>query len=365
MDRKTLDRRVGRVLGAAKGAESILLANTGSEDPNFIYMTDLLGGLFEGSYLLITKSRVTLFTSPLEYEMAVGQLNGMIGVVNLDSKEKVGLLKKELRGKDIGFNGSFVPYNMYMRLRKGLGIHGLVDTSAAFEAARRVKDSLEISRIREANRITKRAIAEVQKGLKLGVTEREVAAEFDSLILKMGADGTSFSSIVSFGKNAALPHHAPDDTRLKYGDFVLMDVGVKCSNYCSDVTRTMIFGSDTGRIKDLEKKERIISIVKEAQRMAIASIKEGIRGDKPHLIAENHINTSDGGAYKGTFIHSLGHSIGIEVHDGSGRFLAPGSKLILKPGMVTSVEPGIYIPGFGGARFEDDIVVTKDGAEIL
>ena len=201
--------------------------------------------------------------------------------------------------------------------------------------------------------------------MKVGVSEKQVAAEFDSLILKFGADGTSFPSIVCFGRNAALPHHSPDHTRLKYGDFVLIDVGVKLDNYCSDVTRTIIFGTEKGRIKDYDRKAEILKTVKDAQSMAIKSIREGQIGEKPHLIAEKHINSVGGGRYKGMFIHSLGHSIGIEVHDGSGRFLSPGSKLVLKQGMVTSVEPGIYIPGFGGARFEDDIVVKKNGAMIL
>ena len=108
--------------------------------------------------------------------------------------------------------------------------------SKAFDKARQIKDSGEIKRIKDANKITKRAVAEVQKGSKVGMTEKQAAAEFDSLILRLGVDGTSFPSIVCFGKNAALLlHHSPDHTKLKYGDFVLIDVGVKLDNYCSDV----------------------------------------------------------------------------------------------------------------------------------
>ena len=364
-DKNALRNRVAKVFKATNRLRNILIVNTSSEDPNFIYMTDLLGGLFEGSLLLVSDSAVTLFTSPLEYELAKEQLRNGIKIVNLDRKEKVELLVKALKGKIVGINGSFVPYETYRHLKKRLKVKRFVDVSAAFEKARQVKDAQEIRRIKNANRITKKAIADTQKALKVGMTEKEAAAMFDSLILKHGADGTSFPSIVCFGRNAALPHHSPDRTKLRYGDFVLIDVGVKLDNYCSDVTRTMIFGTDKSRIKDYNKKVQILKTVKDAQSLAIKSIKEGQIGEKPHLIAERHINSVDNGRYKGTFIHSLGHSIGIEVHDGSGRFLTPGSKLVLKPGMVTSVEPGIYIPGFGGARFEDDIVVTRNGAIVL
>lgn len=359
-----LGARARKVLKEAK-IGLVLLLNTNAEDPNFIYATGLLGGLFEGNLLLITRKGITLFTSPLEYELAKEQLRGGIRVVNLDSKEKLGILISQVKGKTVGINGNFVPYNSYRRVKKKLKIRRAVDVSQAFEKARAVKERDEISRIRHANRITKAAITMVQKSLKVGMSEKEVAAMFDSLILKMGADATAFPSIVCFGKNAALPHHGPDNTRLKYGDFVLIDVGVKVKNYCSDVTRTMIFGNDAGRIKDYAKKKRIIEVVKEAQRLALLTIRAGVKGEKPHVTAQKYIDSADKGAYKGTFIHSLGHSIGIEVHDGSGRFLSAGSKMVLKAGMVSSVEPGIYIPGFGGARFEDDIMVTKKGYKIL
>ncbi len=363
MDKKTLRIRLGRVFSGAGGLKQIIITNTNSADPNFIYMTDLVGGLFEWSVLLITRTEVTLFTSPLEYELAREQLKNGIKIVNLDSKKKMDLLIRSVKGRKVGINSSFVPYSTYVHLKKRLKVKGFVDVSGAFELARQVKGPDELNRIAAANKITKKAIALVQRRLRIGMTEREAAAEFDTTILKLGADGVSFPSIVCFGKNAALPHHGPDDTRLKRGDFVLIDVGVKLHNYCSDVTRTIIFGKSQG--KDYERKLELLNTVKEAQKAAIESIKEGRKGDAPHVIAENYINSAFDGRYKGTFIHSLGHSIGIEVHDGSGRFLSPGSRLVLKSGMVSSVEPGIYVPGFGGARFEDDIVVTKGGARIL
>lgn len=363
MNRKTLRSRLGKVFSRAGSLKQIVITNTNSADPNFLYLTDLSGGLFEWSMLLATRNEVTLFTSPLEYELAREQLGDSIKVVNLDKKEKLDILISKVKGRIVGINSEFVPYNTYVHLKKRLGVKKFVDVSEAFELARQIKDPEELRRIASANKITKAAIAMVQKRLVEGMTEKAAAAEFESAILELGADGVSFPSIVCFGKNAALPHHGPDNTRLKKGDFVLIDVGVRLHNYCSDVTRTMIF-SKAGK-EDYKRKLELLNTVKEAQEIAIKSIKEGRKGEAPHVIAENYINSAFAGRYKGTFIHSLGHSIGIEVHDGSGRFLSPGSRLILKSGMVTSVEPGIYVPGFGGARFEDDIVVTKGGARIL
>jgi Xaa-Pro aminopeptidase len=349
----------------AIGLNAILLVNTNSEDPNFVYMTDFTSGIFESSMLLLERRNgtVTLFTSPLEYGTAMAQKPKGMTVVNVDSKTKLDLLKRKISGKAIGINADFLPYGYYLRIKKRYAPKKLTSVSDAFTAVRLVKSDAEIARIRKGSTITKKAIEIARKSLREGMTEKELAAIFENAIRTLGADGTAFSTIVCFGKNAALPHHMPDNTKLKYGDFVLMDVGAKVDNYCSDVTRTFLFGSDRKTIPDYDKKMAVISTVKEAQSLAIKSIKEGVLANKPHMVAQEHIERANGGIYKGKFTHALGHSVGIEVHDGPG--LWPGAKFRLKAGTVTSVEPGIYIEGFGGARIEDDVVVTKNGAAIL
>ncbi|MDE1861085.1 MAG: aminopeptidase P family protein [Candidatus Micrarchaeota archaeon] len=365
MKAATLRERVDKVFKNTPGINRILLVNTNSQDPNFIYLTDFTSGLFEGSFLLVTKAGVTLFTYPLEYETAKQQAVRGMRIVNMDSEKKFRLLESEIKGAKIGVNERFVPYRSYKNLKKRLKPKSIVDVSEAFSKARETKDSEEIKRIREGARITKKAVSEMQKRLKAGMTERELAIEFDSLMLRLGSERPSFPTIVCFGANAALPHHMPDNTRLKYGDFVLIDAGAVVKNYASDITRTMLFGKDKGRVKEYGKKLAMLNTVKAAQSKAISAIKQGAKGGKIHMIAQNIIDKADNGTYKGTFIHALGHSIGIEVHDGYGRFLSPKSSLVLKDGMVTSVEPGIYLPGFGGVRFEDDVLVTKNGPVIL
>jgi Xaa-Pro dipeptidase len=155
-----------------------------------------------------------------------------------------------------------------------------------------------------------------------------------------------------------MPHHFPDGTsRLRRGDFILIDAGAKIENYCSDITRTFVFGG-----AGTKQQREMIGIVMEAQREAIARIRSGRNGKQIHLMAEKYINSAQHGKYKGRFMHGLGHSLGLEDHDGPG--LSKQSNK-LREGMVVTVEPGIYINGFGGVRIEDDVLVTQHGCEIL
>ncbi len=365
LSEKTVKARLKDIFAhqKAKGLDSILIVNTDNEDPNFIYMTDFRSGIFEQSFLLLERHGMTLFTSPLEYETALKQKSGSMRVINVDSKKKLELLKRKISGKTIGINAGFMPYSYYLSIRKRYSVKKMVDVSDAFVSVRLVKTPMEVERIRKGSSITKKAIEVSRRALKIGMTEKQLCTIFENALKSLGADGTAFSTIVCFGKNAALPHHMPDGTKLRYGDFVLIDAGAKIDNYCSDVTRTFIFGNYKKKIPDFEKKMAVINTVKEAQKLAIKSIKEGVLGSKPHLVAQTRIDTANGGVYKGKFTHALGHSVGIEVHDGPG--LWPSAKFKLKAGTVTSVEPGIYIVGFGGARIEDDILVTKNGAVVL
>lgn len=189
------------------------------------------------------------------------------------------------------------------------------------------------------------------------MTELQLAARFDFLQMGLGASSTSFNTIVCFGSNAAEPHHASGNRKLRKGDIVLIDAGGKFSNYCSDITRTFVFGK-----KANPRQARMIGTVAKAQKLAIGMIRRGVNGKNVHFAAKAFIDSAERGIYKDRFIHSLGHSIGIDVHDGLG--LGPQDN-ILKAGMVVSVEPGIYVPGFGGARIEDDVLVTENGCEVL
>ncbi len=360
--RKQLKERLGRIFASCKGVDRIVLVNTSEKDPNFKYLTGFKGGIFEGDILMVDRKGLTLYTSALEYETARRQGFSGLRIVKMEDAETTrALLLGALKGKRIGINGSFLPYSTCVRLKKRYRPRRIVDVSDAFLKARMIKDAEELANIGNAARITRAALERIRKDFRAGVTERYVARRFDDISEGLGSEGPSFETIVSFGKNAALPHHKPDDTKLKKEDFVLIDAGATVNNYCSDMTRTFIFGGKGG--KGYKEKAEMLKIVKEAQKKAIRYIRPGRIGSEVDKVARSYLYAVDKGKYKDRFIHALGHSVGIEVHDGEG--FSPHSKLKLKKNMVITVEPGVYVTDFGGARFEDDIVITKKGCKII
>ncbi|MDE1832991.1 MAG: aminopeptidase P family protein [Candidatus Micrarchaeota archaeon] len=355
--------RLGRVFDNAK-VGAILLANTNYTDSNFLYLTGLPAATLEGYMLVADRRRVTVLVNVLDYEIAKENSPRGVRVVKWQTREEIRrALKRLLKGKVVGVNGDFIPMDFARRLKKASGARRLVDVSDAFTKARVIKDAEEVRSISIANRIIKSALREIPRHLKPGVTEKEIAAKIAYLMMSKGADSPSFPSIVSFGSNTALPHHMPDGTRLVPNSLVLMDVGARYNNYCSDVTRTLIFKPDRKSAK-YKKMAEIYGIVKRAQEMATARIRVGAVAGDVHRVAGDYINSAAKGTYKGKFTHALGHSLGIDVHDGGIGF-APGYKEKLRPGMIITNEPGIYVVGFGGVRIEDDILVTTEGAKIL
>jgi Xaa-Pro dipeptidase len=353
-----LKNRISKIIKDSS-VDCILLLNTNIIDPNFHYVTGFTSGVFEGTATLIKKTGVTVFASKLEYETAEKEAIPGIGVKHSEIQNET--LLKEIKGKELGINAEFLPYNYFYNIKKNYEPSKIIDVSNNFAAARIIKDDIEINKIKKAVKITKTAMLQIQKDFKEGVTELEIAGKFDYISSKLGSQGPSFETIVCFGKNSALPHHSPGLTKLKNGDIVLIDAGARYENYCSDMTRTFIYKASKG--KDRDKKREIYDVVKTAQAKAIDAIKKGAVGNDIDKIARDYINNFGNGKYRGKFIHSLGHSVGIEVHDGKG--FQPGSKLKLKPGMVITVEPGVYVDDFGGVRIEDDVLVTSDGAEVL
>ncbi len=360
---RSIAGRLERIFRNAK-ADRILITNTTLKDSNFVYLTGLYGSAFESSILIADRKKATLITTVLEYDVAKKVCPKEVKVIAASARHRtMEVLAKQLRGKTVGINGAFLPYNLYKRIKKISKAKRLVDVSEAFSAARQIKDNEEIELMRKANRIALKAFAGIQKYLKAGVTEKGTAEAFDGLMKRYGADGPSFPTIVCFGANAAVPHHVPENTRLTKNSFVLIDAGALYHGYCSDVTRTFIFKPDK-RSQKYRSMLDMYNTVKGAQALALKSIKPGVKCEDPHLLAMNFINGAFNGRYKDRFIHGLGHPIGLEVHD-LGPSLRPGEKRKIKENMVVSDEPGIYINGFGGVRIEDDVLVTKNGGKFI
>lgn len=228
-----------------------------------------------------------------------------------------------------------------------------------FKMSRSIKDEKEIEKIEKACELGDKAFESILKKIKLGITEKELSFEIEFFIKQNGAD-LSFSIIVAFGKNSSVPHHQTSDKRLTTNDqLILMDFGVRLENYCSDMTRTIFFG------KPADKQKNIYETVLKAQQKAVEFITSAIKIGKATKASEVDKVVREYIVSKGysTIPHSLGHGIGLEVHESP--HLSPKSKDTLKMGMVFSIEPGIYIPGFGGVRIEDLFVLEKNGLRQL
>lgn len=229
-----------------------------------------------------------------------------------------------------------------------------VNTSLAVDTVRGIKDEEEREKMRAASRINDQAMAELKKLVHPGVTEREIADQLLGIYQNLGAEGFSFDPLVAFGANAADPHHGPDDTVLKEGDVVLFDVGCIKDGYCADMTRSFYFGS----VSDTHRE--IYEIVKAANEAAIAKVKPGIPLKELDAAARDLITAK---GYGPQFNHRLGHFIGLCVHEFGDVSSVNETKAV--PGMVFSIEPGIYLVGDTGVRIEDLVLVTEDGCEVL
>ncbi|MGI0131313.1 MAG: M24 family metallopeptidase [Thermoplasmata archaeon] len=340
--------------------DAILLANSIEPhlDQTFFYVFDVPAGLFEGSIAIAHRDgELDVFSSPLEAETAqeAAKRDPHARVHVAGREETVAAVRKLLGEKsDLGLNFRELTHEWFLRLDKSFPGTKWVDTSNAIRRARVTKDANEIELLRRAGDIGSRVGREIPGLLKAGMSELELAAELEYRMNRFGASGRSFSTIVAFGPHSAEPHYAPAETKLKAGDSIVCDFGAYHRRYASDITRSFHFGRRDDEMKKVHEK------VQEAQTAALAAVRPGAPSKEVHLAAQKVIDDSP---WKGRLTHGVGHSIGLVVHDGWA--YGPTAEDPLEVGMAITVEPGIYLPGHGGVRIEDDIVVTKSGYEFL
>lgn len=362
MERRWVQRRVKAIFESidqkARTAPDVVLFHNDTDprlDMGFFYVTGLVSGIYEGSTAIChAGGTVDALVSPLEESSARRAGGFRIHVPSAKKPEKKLLANLTGRAKTIGVNASELTYAGYRRLKRALPKAKFVDVSAAVLEARMTKDAEEIAHIREACRIASRVADKIPSWLRKGVRESQVAAEIAYEGGRLGAQSNSFDTIAAFGENSAEPHYTELSRRLKRNEFALFDFGFRFNRYCSDITRTFFFG------RPRRKDRRMYDTVHDAQAAAFDLVKPGAKGKIIHEAAENVINATE---FKNTFIHGLGHGLGLAVHDGGG--FNGRSELELKPGMVMTVEPGVYLRGYGGVRIEDDVLMTPRGHEIL
>ncbi len=240
------------------------------------------------------------------------------------------------------------------RMKAALPVQVWTPLGTKIDDLRQIKTEEELTYLARAEEIGDKAFEKLLKVVKPGMTELEVAAELEYLMKKEGAEDLSFNTIIASGLNSSMPHAIPGYKKLEVGDFVTCDFGCKYKGYCSDMTRTFVLG------KASEKQKEIYNVVLKAQLAGLAAVKAGVSGSSVDKISRDIIAEAGYGEYFG---HGLGHSVGLFIHE-SPR-LSPSDDTILQAGMIETVEPGIYVPGFGGVRIEDMVVVTEDGCRNL
>ena len=263
-------------------------------------------------------------------------------------------LAGKLGAQRIGFEADHVAVAAAERLRSYLPDAELVPTSGLVEGLRRVKEPDELARIREAARLADEGLAYILERVEPGRTERELAIMLESHMRLAGAEAVSFPSIVAAAERSALPHAHPTDRTVEEGRFLLFDLGCVFEGYCSDMTRTVVVGHADDRHRE------IYELVAAAQQAGLDALSPGRTGAEVDGAARDLIAAA---GYGEAFGHSLGHGVGLEIHEAP--TLRSTSTDVLEPGHVVTVEPGIYLPGWGGVRIEDLTVVTGGGAETL
>ena len=324
---------------------------------DFTNVTYLTGFTGDDSYLLLRRDGDVILSDP-RYTTQLGeQCPGLDLHIRPPGGPMLQALVKTASAAKIrrlGIEGDSMTVALRDRIAEKLPRAELRTTSQLVEQFRVVKDKGEVTQLKEAVRQAERAFAVLRASLRPEKTEKQVADELESQLRQFGADGCAFPTIVAVGPRSALPHATLTKTEIGSADFLLVDWGADGGLYKSDLTRVLV----TGRISP--KLERIYGVVLRAQLAAIDAIGPGAVAQDVDNIARSVIAEAGFGRYFG---HGLGHGLGLQVHEAPR--LSAGSETVLRAGMVVTVEPGIYLPGWGGVRIEDDVLVTRGGHEVL
>ncbi len=344
----------------AKLAEKDLDAILISTPENRRYLSGFTGS---AGYLVITMDDTFMATDFRYIEQATKQSPDFeIVKIGIDWSWLRELLEAS-GSRSLAFEGSHLTVSTYRQIadafqsngaNRRVGKSGLIATKGLVEGLRAVKDTDELAQVQRAIDIADETIEKISHSVQHGETELEVAWHLEKTMRELGADSTSFDIIVAAGPNGAMPHHRPTDRAIVAGEPIVIDMGAKAGGYCSDITRTVCAGEPD------ETFRKIYDIVLGAQLTSISTVRPGMTGRQADELSRVVIAEAGYGDFFG---HSLGHGIGLAVHEYPG--VGPKSDHILEEGMVFTIEPGIYVSGWGGVRIEDMVVLEKDGAKVL
>lgn len=350
-----------------KGLDGLIVTNPF----NIFYLCGFRGvSPLEREAFLVFNPSATLIIPRLYQNEAKGLKSIDLKIAIADERHKMHqLVAKLLKGVGrIGLEEHDLKYSEFTLFKKSLKDSTLVSTKHLIEDLRAIKSDEEIRRIEKAQIISQKAFIQLIKTIKPGQTEAEISERLSRIIKNLGGQGFSFEAIVASGKNSAKPHHITSNRRLTINDILLLDFGAKYRDYCADLTRTVFVGRAHNQHRN------IYHHVQTAQKQAIEQIKHGIKSEEVFAAANNHFKKH---RFNKFFLHSLGHGIGLEVHEkphlraksqtrfGIGRQTGFDDYEVLQEGMVFSIEPGLYFPSWGGVRIEDLVTIKNGRAKVL
>ena len=310
--------------------------------------------------LIITEKHNILVTDP-RYDVQAKNEAGDFYFINCYTGElarELTNILKATNSKKVGVEAARLSYGEYRKLADNISKNNydieFNDAMEILNSLRIKKDDDEINEIKAALNIAETAFMELRNKIKPGMTEKASAWLLEKLMREKGADSLSFPVIAAAGKNSALPHAIPGNKKFKKGEPLLFDFGAKLNGYCSDTTRTLVMGKPDDTFKT------IYEILFNAQQLAVDNIKPGIIAHNIDKTARDYIDATQ---FKGKFTHSLGHGVGLAIHEAPR--LSKKDNTILEPGMIITVEPGIYLPEWGGIRLENMVMVTDNGSCVL
>ena len=348
-DRRAERQAALRVALDDEGLDALLVTHL----PNIRYLTGFSGS----AALLLVRADSTVLITDFRYAVQAPQEAGDAARVEIDQKsvwERLGKVLAAAPVGTIGIEAQALTVRDAERVA-GLTRARLVPATDLVERLRAVKSPEEIAAVRAAATLAQEALAELLPTIRVGQTELEIGASLEAALRRRGSEWHPFPTIVASGPRAALPHARTSARAIEAGEWLLLDFGAQVDGYCADLTRTMVVG---GRAD--ERQRTVYELVQSAQRRALEHLRAGMTGREGDALARDVIAAR---GFGDAFGHSLGHGLGLEVHEAPR--LAPTSEAPLPPHAVVTVEPGIYLPGWGGVRLEDDVHLGPDGAEVL
>ncbi len=348
------DRRVERQAAlraalAAEGLDALLVTHL----PNIRYLTGFTGS----AGLLLVHTDTTVLVTDFRYEVQAPAEAGDAARVEVDAKsvwDRLSRVIANLTAGAIGIESHAVTVKDAERIG-GLARGRVVPTSDLVERLRAVKSPEEVGAIRTAAELAQEALAEVLPTIRVGQSEREIGAALEGALRRRGSEWHPFPTIVASGPRSALPHARTSSREVQRGEWLLLDFGAQVDGYCADLTRTVVVGARAD-----ERQAAMYDLVRCAQRRALEHLRPGMSGREGDALAREVIA---GRGFGEAFGHSLGHGLGLEVHEAPR--LAATSEAPVPQHAVVTVEPGVYFPGWGGVRLEDDLYLGDDGPELL